>query len=171
MALSYDRTQFLAGVADTTKYPNITSQLNTQNMLNRAVRRVLLEVDVRSTKRKATAIALFNNEYEYTSPSDLKDTALVDIIPQKPRKLSRRYSLVSNELFDRTKSLNGGAILHPEFAVGKWMWNMYPLSKLFDADKPISDYTDTELDALLNGKEDVKVSFGEFGSKYEGVVE
>jgi excinuclease UvrABC ATPase subunit len=76
-----------------------------------------------------------------------------------------------DKLLDRSKSLNGGAILHPEFKVGKWMWKMYPLSGLFDSDKPIKDYSDEELQALLYGAEDVKVSFGEFGSKYEGLVE
>ena len=43
----------------------------------------------------------------------------------------------------------GGAILHPEFKVGKWMWKMYPLSGLFDNDKPIKDYTDEELRQIL----------------------
>ena len=76
-----------------------------------------------------------------------------------------------DKLLDRSKSLNDGAILHPEFKVGKWMWKMYPMSGLFDNDKPIQDYSDEELQALLYGKENVKVSWGEFGSKYEGVVE
>jgi excinuclease UvrABC ATPase subunit len=74
------------------------------------------------------------------------------------------------KFLDRNLSLNGGAILHPEFKVGKWMWKMYPLSGLFDSDKPIKDYTDEELYALLYGA-DIKVSWGEFGSKYEGLVE
>src|SRR5215218_9054950 len=75
-----------------------------------------------------------------------------------------------DRLLDRSKSLNGGAILHPEFKVGKWMWKMYALSGLFDNDKPIKDYTDEELRALLYGA-DIRVSFGEFDSKYEGLVE
>jgi excinuclease UvrABC ATPase subunit len=74
------------------------------------------------------------------------------------------------KFLDRSKSLNGGAILHPEFKIGKWMWKMYPLSGLFDNDKPIKDYTDAELYALLYGA-DVKVSAGGYGTKYEGLVE
>lgn len=74
-------------------------------------------------------------------------------------------------LLDRSKSLNGGAILHPEFKVGKWMWKMYPLSGLFDNDKPIAQYGDDELHAFLYGANNVKVSFGEFGSQYEGLIE
>ncbi len=84
--------------------------------------------------------------------------------------IGKTVQLDLERFLDRGKSLNGGAILHPEFKVGKWMWKMYPLSGLFDNDKPIKDYTDEELHALLYGA-DVKVSFGEFGSTYEGLVE
>ena len=84
--------------------------------------------------------------------------------------IGKTVQLDLEKLLDRSKSLNGGAILHPEFKVGKWMWKMYPLSGLFDNDKPIEDYIDEELYALLYGA-DVKVSFGEFGSKYEGLVQ
>jgi excinuclease UvrABC ATPase subunit len=76
-----------------------------------------------------------------------------------------------DKLLDRSKSLNEGAILHPEFKVGKWMWKMYPMSGLFDSDKPIADYNEKELQDLLYGVPDLKVSWGEFGSKYEGLVE
>lgn len=85
--------------------------------------------------------------------------------------IGRTVQLDLDTFLDRSKSLNEGAILHPEFKVGKWMWKMYPLSGLFDSDKPIKDYSDEELQALLYGAEDVKVSFGEFGSKYEGLIE
>jgi len=84
--------------------------------------------------------------------------------------IGKTVQLDLEKFLDRSKSLNGGAILHPEFKVGKWMWKMYPLSGLFDNDKPIKDYTDEELYALLYGA-DLKVSWGEFGSKYEGLVE
>jgi excinuclease UvrABC ATPase subunit len=84
--------------------------------------------------------------------------------------IGKTVQLDLDKLLDRSKSLNGGAILHPEFKVGKWMWKMYPLSGLFDNDKPIIHYTDAELHALLYGA-DVKVSWGEFGSNYEGLVE
>lgn len=84
--------------------------------------------------------------------------------------IGKTVQLDLDKFLDRTKSLNDGAIQHPEFKVGKWMWKMYSLSGLFDNDKPIQDYTGDELHALLYGA-DVKVSFGEFGSKYEGLVE
>ncbi|HEY1015170.1 MAG TPA: excinuclease ABC subunit UvrA [Herpetosiphonaceae bacterium] len=84
--------------------------------------------------------------------------------------IGKTVQLDMDKFIDREKSLNGGAILHPEFKVGKWMWKMYPMSGLFDNDKPIKDYSDEELYALLHGA-DIKVSWGEFGSKYEGLVE
>jgi excinuclease ABC A subunit len=85
--------------------------------------------------------------------------------------IGKTVQLDLDKLLDRSKSLNEGAILHPEFKVGKWMWKMYPMSGLFDSDKPIQDYSEEELQALLYGKEDLKVSWGEFSSKYEGLVE
>ncbi len=84
--------------------------------------------------------------------------------------IGKTVQLDLEKFLDRSKSLNGGALLHPELKVGKWMWKMYPLSGLFDNDKPIEDYTDEELHALLYGA-DIKVSGGGFGSKYEGAVE
>jgi excinuclease UvrABC ATPase subunit len=84
--------------------------------------------------------------------------------------IGKTAQLDLERFLDRSKSLNGGALLHPEFKVGKWMWKMYPLSGLFDNDKPLADYSEAEMQALLYGA-DLKVSFGEFGSQYEGLVE
>ncbi|KPL91410.1 daunorubicin resistance protein DrrC [Herpetosiphon geysericola] len=84
--------------------------------------------------------------------------------------IGKTVQLDMDKLLDRSKSLNEGAILHPEFKVGKMMWKMYPLSGLFDNDKPIRDYSEQELQAFLYGA-DVKVSWGEFSSKYEGLIE
>ncbi len=75
-----------------------------------------------------------------------------------------------DKLLDRSKSLNGGAILHPEFKVGKWAWKSYAMSGLYDVDKPITDFTEQELNAFLYGA-DIRVSFGEFSMNYEGLVE
>jgi len=84
--------------------------------------------------------------------------------------IGKTVQIDMNKLLDRTKSLNGGAILHPEFKVGKWMWKGYSMSGLFNNDKPIEDYSESELQAFLYGA-DLKVSFGEFGITYEGIVE
>jgi excinuclease UvrABC ATPase subunit len=84
--------------------------------------------------------------------------------------IGRTVQLDVDKMLDRSLSLNEGAIVHPEFKVGNWMWKMYSLSGLFDNDKPLVDYTGEELHALLYGA-DLRVSFGEFGTSYEGLVE
>jgi excinuclease ABC A subunit len=84
--------------------------------------------------------------------------------------IGKTVQLDLDKAIDRSKSLNEGALLHPELKVGKWMWKTYPSSGLFDNDKPIKDYNDEELHALLYGA-DVPGFKGEYNSKYEGVVE
>lgn len=85
--------------------------------------------------------------------------------------IGKTVQLDLDRFLDRSKSLNGGALLHPEFKVGKWSWKTYALSGLFDNDKPIQDYNDKELHALLYGAE-LRVAFGEFGNlQYEGLIE
>lgn len=49
-----------------------------------------------------------------------------------------------DELIDKKKSLNEGAIRFPTFEVGGWRWTRYVYSGLFDNDKKIRDYTDEE---------------------------
>lgn len=49
-----------------------------------------------------------------------------------------------DELIDKNKSLNEGAIRFPTFEVGGWRWTRYVYSGLFDNDKKIKDYTDAE---------------------------
>ncbi|MBX2998104.1 MAG: excinuclease ABC subunit UvrA [Caldilineaceae bacterium] len=84
--------------------------------------------------------------------------------------IGKTVQLDLEKFLDRSKSLNGGAVLHPEFKVGKWLWKTYTFSGLFDNDKPIDQYTADELQALLHGA-DLRVSFGEFSMQYEGLVE
>ena len=82
--------------------------------------------------------------------------------------IGKTVQLDLEKLLDRRLSLNGGAILHPDFKVGNLLWKTFTLSELFDNDKPIKDYTDEELRALLYGAES-KVSFGYLS--YEGLIE
>jgi excinuclease UvrABC ATPase subunit len=74
-----------------------------------------------------------------------------------------------DEMLDRTKSLNGGAITVANFAVGGWYWQIFAGSGYFDVDKPIADYTDDELQKLLYA-EAHKVRQGTFNATYEGLV-
>lgn len=52
-------------------------------------------------------------------------------------------------LFDRSKSLNQGAIRFPTFARGTFRWKRYACSGLFDCDKPLADYSPDEWQTLL----------------------
>lgn len=54
-----------------------------------------------------------------------------------------------NELIDKDKSLNEGAIRFPTFEVGGWRWTRYVYSGLFDNDKKIKDYTEEEWHNLI----------------------
>ncbi|MDT3367581.1 MAG: excinuclease ABC subunit UvrA [Bacteroidota bacterium] len=54
-----------------------------------------------------------------------------------------------DELIDKTKSLNEGAIKFPTFEVGGWRWTRYVYSGLFDNDKKIQDYRQEEWHNLI----------------------
>lgn len=78
-----------------------------------------------------------------------------------------------DELIDKEKSLNEGAIQFPTFEVGGWRWTRYIYSGLFDNDKKIKDYTDEEWYNLIYAN-DLKLphpdpQFPKTGT-YEGVL-
>jgi excinuclease UvrABC ATPase subunit len=87
--------------------------------------------------------------------------------------IGRRVQLDHALMFDRSKSLNQGAILHRDFAVDSWYWHIYAQSGKFDNDKPLGEYTDDEWKLLLYGT-DEKVELVATGKKaikmdFEGV--
>lgn len=67
--------------------------------------------------------------------------------------IGRRVEPDIEKLFDKTKSLNEGAILFSTFSVGTWYWQKHLISGLFDPDKKLMDYTETEWQMLLYGKD------------------
>jgi len=83
--------------------------------------------------------------------------------------IGKTVQLDLNRFLDRGISLNGGAILHPDFRVGKLLWKTYTLSGLFDNDKPIKEYNDEDLHALLYGADTGDLGLGYL--RYEGLVE
>jgi excinuclease UvrABC ATPase subunit len=87
--------------------------------------------------------------------------------------IGKAINLDLDKFLDRSKSLNEGALLHPEFAVGKWYFNVYALSGLLDMDKKLVDYTQEEWQTLLHGKGKVPVEWqgGEVNTSYEGLVD
>jgi excinuclease UvrABC ATPase subunit len=87
--------------------------------------------------------------------------------------IGRVVRLDHDRFFDRTKSLNEGAILHRDFAVDTWYWHTWAQSGRFDNDKPLRDYTDAEWQLLLHGA-DEKIAIAGPGRKtmnvdFEGV--
>ncbi|MFD0775273.1 excinuclease ABC subunit UvrA, partial [Streptomonospora algeriensis] len=78
-----------------------------------------------------------------------------------------------DELVDRRRSLNEGAIRFPTFHVGGWMWRTYADSGLFDNDKPLKDYTRAEWEAFLHGTEatvQLPSQGGPVPTAYEGLL-
>ncbi|WP_400194326.1 ATP-binding cassette domain-containing protein [Hymenobacter sp. B81] len=88
--------------------------------------------------------------------------------------LGEQVRVNAEALFDRSKSLNEGAILFPPFAVGTWYWNTFAQSGLFELDKPLAAYTAAEWQQLLHGK-NKRVTYltigGPVTGDYEGVVD
>ena len=79
-------------------------------------------------------------------------------------------------IFDRTKSLNEGAILLPIFKVDSMDWNILTFPKYFDLDKKLADYDADEWNLLLNGNGGVKIKMEFAGAAginitFEGVIE
>lgn len=95
-------------IADPIKFSNIGNELTVRNVINRAVRGVIGDVDLKSMKRRAAlASKVFDDTYDYTCPADLNGYGIIDFIPQANRGVGTRLSFVDNATFDRNKA-NGG---------------------------------------------------------------
>ena len=85
--------------------------------------------------------------------------------------IGKTVQLDLEKLLDTSKSLNGGAILHPAVKVGQWVWKTYAQSGFFDSDKPLEGYSDEEMQILLYGAGGQKVAFADFNLTYLGLAE
>ena len=74
-----------------------------------------------------------------------------------------------SQLYDERKSLAEGAISVPGYTADGWATRLYSESGFLDPDKPIRDYTETELHDFLH-KEAVKVRINGINLTYEGLV-
>ena len=72
-------------------------------------------------------------------------------------------------LYDDSKSLNEGALTIPGYTAGSWNSRLYRSSGFFDPDKPIRDYTDTELHDLLR-REPTRMKIEGINMTYEGLI-
>jgi excinuclease UvrABC ATPase subunit len=87
--------------------------------------------------------------------------------------LGRKLDVDLERFLDKSKSLNEGAILFPEYAVESWGWSNLINTGLFDPDKKISKYTQKELNDLLYSepiKVKTKIGAKDFNMTYEGIV-
>jgi excinuclease UvrABC ATPase subunit len=87
--------------------------------------------------------------------------------------LGRKLEVDLDRFLDKSKSLNEGAILFPEYAVDSWGWSLCINSGLFDPNKKLSRYSAKEIDSLLYAKPmKVKTKFGakDINLTFEGIV-
>ncbi|MFJ3310047.1 excinuclease ABC subunit UvrA, partial [Streptomyces sp. NPDC086549] len=73
------------------------------------------------------------------------------------------------QLYDDSKSLAEGAITVPGYTVAGWPMRIFTASGFLDPDKPIRDYTETELHDFLH-REPTKVKVGGISTTYEGLL-
>ena len=87
--------------------------------------------------------------------------------------LGRKLDVDLDKFLDKSKSLNEGAILFPEYTVDSWYWSQLISSGLFDPDKKLSKYSEEEMEALLHSKPmkiKTKVGAKDFNMTFEGIV-
>jgi len=73
------------------------------------------------------------------------------------------------QLYDDSKSLNGGALTVPGYSMEGWYGRIYNGCGFFDPDKPIRKFTKKELDALLY-KEPTKIKVDGINLTYSGLI-
>ncbi|MFE1077662.1 ATP-binding cassette domain-containing protein [Nocardiopsis alba] len=83
--------------------------------------------------------------------------------------LGRTNRIDREELFDRSLSLNEGAITVPGYTVDSWYWQVFVNSGLLDPDKRLADYTDEEWHTFLHLPV-TKVKVGKNSFSYEGLI-
>lgn len=89
--------------------------VNSQDTINQAVREVIADLDLRSTIRKTQLTpGLFNEIFQYSCPTDLKDQAVLGINPLTDRRRVE-YTLVPIEQFMRRKDENTIALEDNDF--------------------------------------------------------
>lgn len=88
--------------------------------------------------------------------------------------LGRKFDVDLDKFLDKSKSLNEGAILFPEYAVDAWGWNLCIQTGLFDPDKKLSKYTPKEMDLLLYSeprKVKTKIGAKDINLTFQGIIE
>ncbi|WP_020476014.1 ATP-binding cassette domain-containing protein [Zavarzinella formosa] len=87
--------------------------------------------------------------------------------------LGRKLGVDMDKFLDKSKSLNEGAILFPEYAVDSWGWSLCIQTGLFDPDKKLAKYTQKEMDLLLHSepmKVKTKVGAKDINLTFQGII-
>ena len=85
--------------------------------------------------------------------------------------IGRKIGVDLSVFLDMSKSLNEGAILFADYAVGGfWGWGILTQSGLFDNDKKLVDYTAEEMELLLHSKP-YKVNINGAQQTFEGIID
>ncbi|MGY5883385.1 ATP-binding cassette domain-containing protein [Modestobacter lacusdianchii] len=74
-----------------------------------------------------------------------------------------------SQLYDDAKSLNEGPFTIPGYSADGWYGRIYSGCGFFDPDKPIREFTETELHDLLH-KEPTKIKVDGINLTYEGLI-
>lgn len=83
------------------------------NLIFRAGRDLLLRIDPQETKRTTQITnALYDDVFDYPTPTDLKGNKVIDIKPQANRQISDNFSQTYNEQFDLYKTNQEFTIEH-----------------------------------------------------------
>jgi excinuclease UvrABC ATPase subunit len=88
--------------------------------------------------------------------------------------IGRKIGVDLEKFIDTSKSLKTGAILYSEYEVDSWGWNIIAQSGLFDIEKKLKDFSEQEMELLLNSKPyKVKMNFGgkSVNLTFEGIVD
>jgi excinuclease UvrABC ATPase subunit len=88
--------------------------------------------------------------------------------------LGRKLDVDLDKFLDKSRSLNEGAILFPEYAVDSWGWSLCIQTGFFDPDKKLSKYTQEEMDLLLHSdpvKVKTKVGAKDINLTFQGIIE
>ncbi|GAA2844367.1 excinuclease ABC A subunit [Leucobacter komagatae] len=72
-------------------------------------------------------------------------------------------------LYDASKTLNEGALTIPGYSMDGWYGRIFGGNDFFDADTPIKDFTEKQLNALLY-KEPTKIKVDGINVTYEGLI-
>lgn len=87
--------------------------------------------------------------------------------------LGQQITIDLEKFLDKEKSLNEGAITHPDFKVDGWQWAELVALDLFDPCKKLKDYSDEELDKLLYSEPvpiDKKHGAGTYRKNFMGLI-